>query len=318
MARSLQTSGLAVALVSSVAFALSGPLAKPLLDTGWSPGAAALLRIGGAALALALPCLLLLRTTGARILSANWRYLGGYAALAVAGTQIGFFSAIQTLPVAVALLIEYTGPVLVVGWLWWRRGQRPIGATVAGGALAMVGLVLILDPTSTSSALDPRGIAWAAFAAVCLAGYFLLSGHIHEDLPPLLVVGVGMVGGWILLAAAAAVGLLAVQTSTDPVTLGGTQLPWWAVAAALVLIATVFAYLTGIAAARRLGARLASFVSLMELVMATVLSAVLLSQTPGPREILGGVVILAGLVLVRLGEPEPESPLPIEEKCVAA
>ena len=130
---------------------------------------------------------------------------------------------------------------------------------------------------------------WAAFAAVCLAGYFLLSAISGPS--ALLVVGVGMVGGWILLAVAAAVGLLAVQTSTDPVTLGGTQLPWWAVAAALVLIATVFAYLTGIAAARRLGHDWRRSSPLMELVMATVLSAVLLSQTPGPREILGGVVI---------------------------
>lgn len=316
--RDRQTSGLAVALVSSVAFALSGPLAKPLLDAGWSPGAAVLVRIGGSALVLLLPCLVLLRATGVRVLGSNWRYLGGYAVLAVAGTQIGFFSAIQTLPVAVALLIEYTGPVLVVAWLWWRRGQRPTGLVVGGGLLAMVGLVLILDPTSAGGSLDPRGIAWASFAAVCLAGYFLLSGHVHEDLPPLLVVGVGMVAGWVLLAAAAAVGLLAVRATADPVALGGRELPWWVLAAALVLVATVFAYLTGIAAVRRLGARLASFVSLMELIMATVLSALLLSQVPGPRQILGGLVIVSGLVLVRLGEPDPDLAQAPDERRVAA
>ncbi|MFN8125985.1 MAG: EamA family transporter [Candidatus Nanopelagicales bacterium] len=305
MARPLRAGGLALALVSSFAFAMSGPLAKPLLDAGWSAGAAALLRIGGAALVLLIPTVLLIRNSGVAGLAGAWRYLLGYAALAVAGTQIGFFSAIQTLPVGLALLIEYTGPLLVVLWLWWRHGQRPTRWVVVGGALAMAGLVLILDPSS-SGGLDPVGVLWAVFAAVCLAGYFVLSAQVQDDLPPLVVVGTGMVAGWLLLAVAAVLGLLPVVTTTAPVAIGGQVVPWWWPAIALVLVATVFAYLTGIAAVRRLGARLASFVSLLELVMATALSALLLAQVPGPRQLLGGVVILIGLVLVRIGEPDPE------------
>ncbi len=38
--------GLALALVSAVSFGLAGPLARPLLEAGWSPGAVVLARIG--------------------------------------------------------------------------------------------------------------------------------------------------------------------------------------------------------------------------------------------------------------------------------
>ena len=46
-------SGLAFALVSAVTFGLSGALARPLLESGWSAGAVVLVRVGGAALLVA-------------------------------------------------------------------------------------------------------------------------------------------------------------------------------------------------------------------------------------------------------------------------
>ena len=58
------------------------------------------------------------------------------------------------MPVGVALLLEYLGVVLVVGWLWLRHGQRPRRLTVAGAVAALAGLVLVLDLTG-SARLDP-------------------------------------------------------------------------------------------------------------------------------------------------------------------
>ena len=48
-------------------------------------------------------------------------------AVAVAGCQLAYFNAVEHVPVGVALLIEYTAPVAVVGWLWLRRGNGPPG-----------------------------------------------------------------------------------------------------------------------------------------------------------------------------------------------
>lgn len=70
----------------------------------------------------------------------------------------------------------------------------------------------------------------------------------------------------------------------------------------LILVGTVFAYLTGVAAARRLGPRLASFMALAEVVFATLVAWLLLAQVPTTLQFTGGLLILAGVVLVRLGE----------------
>ena len=65
-----------------------------------------------------------------------------------------------------ALLIEYTAPAAVVVWLWLRHGQRPGRLTLAGAALAAVGLVLVLDlspaPTWPASACRGRWARWSA------------------------------------------------------------------------------------------------------------------------------------------------------------
>src|SRR3546814_5393519 len=57
----VRRSGLALGLGSAAAFATSGPFAKSLLDTGWSPGAAVTSRISLAAVVLAVPGALAMR-----------------------------------------------------------------------------------------------------------------------------------------------------------------------------------------------------------------------------------------------------------------
>jgi drug/metabolite transporter (DMT)-like permease len=58
----------------------------------------------------------------------------------------------------------------------------------------------------------------------------------------------------------------------------------------------------GIAAGRRLGSRLASFVALLEVVAGVVWAWLLLDQLPGVVQLIGGLLILAGVVGVKLGE----------------
>lgn len=298
--------GMVIALVSSAAFGVSGPLAKALIETGWTSGAAVLVRVSGAAAVLAVPTLLVARRVGARSLRRQFGFLFGYGLVAVAGAQIGFFSAVRTLPVGVALLIEYVAPVIVVGWLWLRRGQRPGRRTVAGAVAAMLGLVGVLD-TATPGGLDPAGVTWALFAALCLTGYFLLSARVHDDLPPVLVIGSGMIVATAVTLLAGAVGLLPMAFVAETTTLAGWQVPFWVPAVGLVLICSVLSYLTGIVAVRALGARLASFVALTEVLFAVVVAWLALGELPTPRQLAGGVFIVVGVVLVRLGEPTLDS-----------
>jgi drug/metabolite transporter (DMT)-like permease len=62
----------------------------------------------------------------------------------------------------------------------------------------------------------------------------------------------------------------------------------------------VISYVSGIGAARILGARLSSFVGLTEVVFAVLFAWLALSELPTAVQALGGVLIVAGIALVRL------------------
>ena len=67
----------------------------------------------------------------------------------------------------------------------------------------------------------------------------------------------------------------------------------------MVVISAVLAYPSGIVAVRRLGSSLASFVSLTEVIFAVIFAFVLIGQRPGPMQLVGGALILAGIALVQ-------------------
>ncbi|HZJ10474.1 MAG TPA: DMT family transporter, partial [Trueperaceae bacterium] len=123
--------GLLLALLSACAFGTSGALAKGLLQAGWSPAAGVTWRVVVGAMALSVPAMLALRGRWG-VLRKGWPSILLFGLLAVAGCQLAYFFAVERLSVAVALLIEYCGVLLVVGWLWLRHGQRPRPLTVVG------------------------------------------------------------------------------------------------------------------------------------------------------------------------------------------
>jgi drug/metabolite transporter (DMT)-like permease len=291
--------GLALALVSASSFGLSGSLARSLLDLGWSPAAVVATRVGGAFLILLIPCLLLLRRIGLPTGGQSLRMLA-YGVVAIALAQLCYFSAVQYLSVSVALLLEYLAPVMLIGWHWARTHRRPTGSVLAGAGLAIVGLAFVLDLRSGLT-LNPIGVGWALGAAVCLSAYFLLSEDNGSDAPthPLLLTTAGTgIGAGVLLAAAAA-GLLPLAASGGVTILADRPVGWWIPVLVLILISAVLAYPAGIVGVRRLGSSLASFVSLTEVIFAVIFALVLLGQRPGPMQLLGGALILAGIALVQ-------------------
>jgi drug/metabolite transporter (DMT)-like permease len=74
------------------------------------------------------------------------------------------------------------------------------------------------------------------------------------------------------------------------------------------VLATAIPFVAGIASARRLGPRLASFVSLAEVPFAVGAAWALLGQVPTRPQFLGGLLILAGVVLVRFDESRVPAP----------
>ncbi|TWH01637.1 threonine/homoserine efflux transporter RhtA [Nocardioides sp. J9] len=301
--------GLALALVSAATFGLSGAFARPLLDSGWSAGGIVLLRIAVGALAV-LPL-------GLRAMRGRWGLLRPalptvvlYGVLAVAGAQFCYFSAVRTMEVGPALLIEYTAPAAVVLWMWLAHGERPGALTIGGAVVAAIGLLLVLDLFSGAD-FDLVGAAWALGAMVGAAAYFIISADDRSGLPPMALATGGLVVGGLFLGLLGLVGLMPVASASTHVEYAGVEVAPWVAVLALGLVTAALAYGTGIAAIRRLGSRLASFVALSEVVLAVLWAWVLLGQLPGVVQLLGGVLILAGVVGVKLGERTVEHEEPV-------
>lgn len=291
------SSGVAIALVSAGSFALSGSLASAMFASGWSPGAAVTVRIVIAGMVLLGPAINTMRGRW-DLLRRNITSVLMFGLLAVAGAQLFYFNAVRTLSVGVALMIEYMGLVLVVGWQAITTRTRPHRATMLGVLLAIVGLVLVLD-VAGNLALDLGGVLWAMGAAVGLATYFVVAGSEHNTLPPIPMASFGMFFGALLLVAAGAIGVLPMAATTRDVELSGVRFPWFVGVAALGVIAGAVAYSTGVISARLLGAKLAAFLGLTEVLFAVLFAWVLLDELPEPIQLAGGLLILAGIAVVR-------------------
>jgi len=293
-------SGLGFAVLSASSFGLSGSLARGLLDAGWSSAAAVTARVLLGFAVLAPVALVQLRGRW-WLLRRNAALITVYGLVAVAGCQLAYFNAVARMPVGVALLIEYTSPVVVVLWLWLRHGQRPGRLTVVGAVLGAAGLVLVLD-LAGGARVSPVGTVWALAAMLGGAVYFVLSSQEGDGLPATVLAAAGLLLGGVALLLAGAAGIVPFAASTGPVVFAGAAVPWWVPVLVLGVVTAAVAYVSGIAATRRLGSRLASFVALFELVAALGFAWLLLGEVPVGVQVAGGVLILAGVVVVKLGE----------------
>jgi drug/metabolite transporter (DMT)-like permease len=309
--------GLSLAVLSAATFGTSGVFARSLLDAGWTAGSAVTARVAVAALVLAIPALIAMRGKWP-IARRSFGPIALFGLYSVAGTQVAYFYAVQHLPVSVALLLEYSGILVVVLWMWARHGQRPRRLTVAGAVVALAGLVLVLDLIGGGGDIDMVGVLWGMIAAVGLATYFILSARVDPELPSIALASGGMAIGAVVLAVTGAVGLLPMAATFGAVPFAGGEVSWLVPVLGLSVVAAVVAYVAGIGANRLLGASLSSFVGLTEVLFAVLFAWWWLSELPSWVQAAGGVLIIGGIVLVKLGMDRPGRAAPEKAPALAA
>lgn len=299
-----RVAGLAVGLASALAFSSSGPVVKPLIEAGWTLGAALLVRMSLAALILS-PALVRAVRRRPGLLRRQWPLIVGFGLTGVAGCQIFYFAAMQRMPVAVALLVQYLAPVLLVLLAWVRTRRAPSRLVLMGSAVAIVGLVLVVD--IAGARFDLLGTVFALGAAFCVGAYFLLSERTGEELPALALAAGGLIVGAVLMAVLCMTGLLPFAAPDISVALAGIQLPAWVAIGWVGAVATTLGYALGVIAVPMLGSRVASFVGLSEVLFALLFAWALLGEAPAPVQIVGGVVLIVGVVLVRMDASAPSA-----------
>ncbi|MFI1967413.1 EamA family transporter [Streptomyces pathocidini] len=300
--------GLGLALASAFAFGGSGVAAKPLIEAGLDPLHMVWLRVAGAALLM---------------LPVAWRHralvrqrpalLAGFGLLAVAGVQACYFAAISRIPVGVALLVEYLGPALLLGWVRFVQRRPVTRAAAVGVVLAVGGLASVVEVWS-GLGFDALGLLLAFGAACCQVSYFVLAdqGRDGEDpADPIGVIAYGLLIGAVVLTVVARPwgmdwSLLAGRADMD-----GTVVPAILLLAWVVLVATVVAYLTGVLAVRHLSPQVAGVVACLEAVVATVMAWVMLGEHLAAPQVIGGAAVLAGAFIAQTSAPKAASDGPV-------
>jgi drug/metabolite transporter (DMT)-like permease len=286
-----------LAVVSALAFGGSGPVAKPLIDAGLSPLSVAWLRIAGAALVLAPLAVRHLRAVRRRPVA-----LLAYGLFAVAGVQSCYFAAIARIPVGVALLVEYFSPVLVLAFVRLVLRRRVARPAVLGVVLAVVGLANVVEVWS-GARFDPLGLLFAFGAACCQVVFFLLSEDSSATINPVAMLSIGLVVGAAALTVVARPWQLPWHLLAGTGEVRGHAVPALLLVGWLSVVATVLAYLTGIAAVRTLSAPVACTVACLEAVVAAVLAWLLLGQGMSALQVAGGALVLAGAIVAQRATP---------------
>lgn len=297
--------GLGLALVSAFAFGGSGVAAKPLIEAGLDPLHVTWLRVAGAALVM---------------LPLAWRHrdlvrrrpalLAGFGLFAVAGVQAFYFASISRIPVGVALLVEYLAPALVLLWVRFVRRKPVTRAAAVGVVLAVGGLACVVEVWSGLS-FDAIGLLLALAAACCQVGYFLLSDQGGDPVDPadavdpLGVIAYGLLIGTLVLTVVARPWGIDWSLLAGQADMGGSRVAAPLLLGWIVLLATVFAYATGVVSVRRLSPQVAGVVACLEAVVATVLAWVLLGEHLSAPQILGGLVVLVGAFIAQTATPAP-------------
>ena len=246
-------------------------------------------------LRLALAALLLLAVLRPKVRSwtaRSWRaalLLGG----AMAGMNLVFYLSLRTVPLGVAVTVEFVGPLLLA-LAQTRRLVDLVWALLAAGGVVLLGL-------DTSSGIPLSGLALALIAGLFWAGYILASAHVGQVLPGADGLAVALAFGAVLVLPFGASG--AAEVLDRPALL----LP----ALAVALLSSVLSYGLELSALRRIPTRVFGILMSLEPAGAALSGWVILDQGLGPREITALVLVSlasAGVTLARRDRP-PVQPL---------
>ena len=306
-------------LLAATLFGLNAGVSRIPLRSGTPTDTFTTVRITSAFVAFVLIALVVDRSAlrvprGRALLLITGLGIAGFA-----GVQWTYNVAINRLPLSIALLLEYLGPVLVVLWVRFARREHVHPRMWPALALAVGGLAVVSQVWSGPD-LDPLGVAMALGAAVCFAAYFLLGEHSAR-----LDGGGADVGTplhvilWAFAAATVMMNLVQPAWTADA--LGGdvsmlgrfadTSVPAWMTMGWVVLLGTVAPFFLLLLALQSLSATVVSIVAMLEPVVAALVGWVWFAETLTPVQLVGMAAMLAGIVLAQTArDVEPSLPPP--------
>lgn len=285
-------------LVAAFLFALNGVLAKNALNAGLDPMHLTELRNAGAMVVL-VAFVAVRHRDRFRVTRRELPFLIVYGVIAFTLVQFLYFLTISRLPVGIGTLLGFLAPVVVALWIRFARRQDVSGRIWLAIALTLVGLSLVAQVWQGLT-LDPLGVAAGLCLAVALAAYWLLgeSGQEHRDAVSLTMWGfIFATLTWSVIAPWWSFPWSLMSQPTEPLLPNAPELPIWTLMLWGVLLGTIAPFLLVLGSLRRLGAQRAGIVGTTEPLWAALIALVLLGETFTAAQAVGGVIVLAGVIV---------------------
>jgi inner membrane transporter RhtA len=283
-ARSAALPAPVLVLGSIVSVQVGSAVARTVFDELGAAGVT-LLRLALSALLLAV----VLRPRVRRWSRRSWRSALLLGAV-MAGMNLTFYLAIRTVPLGIAVTVEFVGPLLLA-LVQSRRALDVLWALSAAGGVVLLGL----QPTGD---VPLAGLSLAFLAGLFWAGYIVASARLGQAMP-------GMDGLVVSLAVAAAL-VAPFGASGASRAFGDPRL--LAVGVVVALLSSVVCYGLELAALRRMSTRVFGVLMSLEPAAAAVAGLLVLGQRLAGRDVVALLLVSLASVGVTLGRRKDELP----------
>lgn len=222
--------------------------------------------------------------------------------LCIALVNAAYYIAIQRLAVAIAIVLQYLGPPLVVLWTALTIRRRPAGRVLAAVAAAFVGVVLVSElPGGDLGSIDAPGLIAGLAAAVFFASYTVLSEKAGQTY--------GVVGALFRGFLAASVVWIVFQSfrGWPSALFTAEHLPLVVFVGLGGTLAPFLLYLWGV---QRVRAERASIAATLEPVLVALVAWIWLGQVLTPMQIGGGVLIIGAVLSLQIRDDARSVPGP--------
>jgi drug/metabolite transporter (DMT)-like permease len=288
-------------LAAATLFGINGTVAKVALSSGLSSLRLTEARSAGAFLGLTLFALVR-RPTSLRVARRELVRLAIFGSIGVAFVQLFYFLAIHRLAIAIALLIQYLGPLFVAIWARTFGHEHVRRRIWAALGLSLAGLTLMVQLWNGLE-LDGLGVLYAFIGALAYAFYLLVAERevARRDTISLMAWGFffatlfwSIVQPWSSFPARTVARTVSLQGS-----LAGVHLPVWALVLWVVVLGSIAPFTLIVGALRHISATRAGVAAMLEPVVATVVAWAWLRESLDPAQLAGAAVVLAAIGLAQ-------------------
>lgn len=209
----------------------------------------------------------------------------------IAGANYFLYHAIGSMNAALADLIQFTAPIIVVVWMWAMRQEGLSKAKLSALMLSVIGCALALNVTSLHTSQPLSAVASAGLSALCFATVLILGKAVSRKYSVLTYLNYALLSAtmfWLVVVPP----LTTTQQVTDP-----TKLLILVIFSVTSILLPYTFFFLGLA---RVPASRAGIVSTFEPVVVAIGSWLFLSEALAGVQILGIVLVCAAIIIVEL------------------